>query len=65
MGKNANRIDCHHAEISPTTETAGNDTSKCEREDKLYTAACMKSWRKYFDDRRRSRKPQIDVGTYK
>ena len=41
------------------------DKSKCTAPHEEYKAHCMKSWRKYFDSRRKAGKGQVDVGTYR
>ena len=40
------------------------DKTKCAVELDAYKASCMRSWRKYFDGRRRAGKGQVDVATY-
>jgi hypothetical protein len=36
----------------------------CAVELKAYNEVCPKSWRKYFDGRRRAGKAQVEVGVY-
>ncbi|KAA0150085.1 hypothetical protein FNF27_04699 [Cafeteria roenbergensis] len=53
--------DAFHACLTQFEE----DKSKCTAPHEEYKAHCMKSWRKYFDSRRKAGKGQVDVGTYR
>lgn len=45
-------------------DAAADDRTKCAAESEAYDKACMKSWRRYFDDRRKHGKAQLAVARF-